>query len=342
MKSFFILSALLLMASCSGEIPEVLPDGSSEINVSVGRGIATRAADGYRDWSADTAPTTLGVIAFTDGNPSSHIYNNVSFSAPTEGTGAWDIAGGSQKAKWKDYTSATALDFIGYMPYQAGATVSKSESAYTLTLHDVPGISTKPYLVVTTPVRYVSALGNLTPVPLQMDQLMTAFEFRFALDENMSDLRTFVITNVKMSEVPASATVAQAYTLAEGTWTKGVTTLSDIATGKTSAEVISSEGIRIGYNNPTAYKSFPSMLYMLPFNLSEVTPKIEVTYDVYDEDGYKTRSTTSTILLNPENFGSIGIVESAHKNIINIKIVPNQLHILSDADQRIGGYLVVE
>lgn len=340
MKSFFILPALLLMASCSGEIPEVLPDGSSEINVSVGRGIATRAADGYRDWSADTDPATLGVIAFTDGNPSSHIYNNVSFSAPAAtSTGAWDIAGGSQKAKWKDYTSATALDFIGYMPYQASATISKSESTYTLTLQNVPGISTKPYLVSTTPVHYASALGNMTPVPLQMDQLMTAFEFQFALDENMSDLRTFVITKVKMSEVPASATVAQTYSF-NGTWTKGSETISAIATGKTEAIA---EGVaEIGYRpSPTDFVPFPTMLYMLPFDLSGVTPKIEVTYDVYDEDGYKTRNATSTILLNSENFGSIGIVESAHKNIINIKIVPNQLHILSDADQRIGGYLVV-
>lgn len=342
-RNLFIASTLLLAASCSSDAPDVYPDGSDEIRMALNKGISTRAVTGYRDWSADTDPETMGVIAFTDGTPTAtYIYNNARFSAPGEGT-AWET---STKAYWHNYSNATALDFFAYMPYQAtGATVSKSENTYTLTLTNVPGVSTQPYLVATTPVHYASALGNISPVPMQMDQLMTAFDFQFKLGEDMGALRTFKITKVKMSQIPATATVSQNYTF-NGAWTKGPETVSAVAAEKTYAEASSTDGIKIGYNNdPDEYKSFPSMLYMLSFALGEgdgkVTPRIEVTYDVYDQDGYKTDTRTSEILLNEANFGTLGVVASAQKNIIKIKIVPNELHILSDADQSTSGYLVV-
>lgn len=332
----FALLGCIAIASCSSDGGVVFPDGSDEINISLGKGISTRT---YRDWRADTDPTTMGVIAFTNGTPSTYIYNNVEFSAPAEGT-VWTTA---NKAKWSTYSNATALDFFGYMPHQStGATVSKSGSTYTLTLQNVPGISTQPYLVSTTPVHYTSALGNLTPVQMQMDQLMTAFKFQFQLGEEMSNLRTFKITNVKMSNVLTSANVSQTYTFNAGSWTKGVETVHPASDHHASAEITSAEGIKIGYNNnPTEAKVFPGMLYMLPYDLSAVAPKIEVTYDVYDQDGYKTRSTTSEIELNKENFSTLTSVQTAHKNIINIKIVPTSLHVLSDADQSTSGYLVV-
>lgn len=337
-------TAALLLTSCTSEMPEVYPNGSDEIRISLGNGIASRAAVGYRDYDANTDPTTMGVIAFTNGTPDPYIYNNVSFSAPTSGTGAWDITTGT-KAKWSEYYKATALDFFAYMPYQEkGATVSKSENTYTLTLTNVPGISDKPYLVATTPVHYTTAYGNVTPVQMQMDHLMTAFEFQFELGEAMSALRTFKITKVKMSEIPVTATVAQAYNF-NGTWTKDAETISEVATSKTSKEVSSTEGLKIGYNN-TGVQTFPAMLYMLPFTIGEgnVTPKIEVTYDVYDQDGYATRNVKNTILLNAANFGTTlgtGATAAAKKNTIKIKIVPTKLHILSDADQSTAGYLVV-
>lgn len=334
-------TAALLLTSCTSEMTEVYPNDSGEIRIALGNGIASRAADGYRDYNPDTDPNTMGVIAFTNGTPTPYIYNNVSFSAPTSGAGAWDITTGT-KAKWSTYYGVTALDFFAYMPYLSGATVSKTENTYTLTLNNVPGISDKPYLVATTPVHYTTAYGNVTPVQMQMDHLMTAFEFQFQLGEAMSNLRTFKITNVKMSNVLTSANVSQTYTFNAGSWTKGLETVHPASDHHASAEITSAEGIKIGYNNsPTEAKVFPGMLYMLPYDLSAVAPKIEVTYDVYDQDGYKTRSTTSEIELNTTNFSTLGTVESAHKNTIKIKIVPNKLHILSDADQSTSGYLVV-
>lgn len=332
-----IAFTFLLTASCTSEVADVLPDGSSEINVALTKGISTRAVSGYRNWDAQSDPSTMGVIALADND--TYIYNNQSFSAPSEGE-AWDITTGT-KAKWSTYATASTLDFFGYMPYMSGASVSRNANTWTLTLNNVPGVSAVPYLAVTAPVRYTSAYGNLTPVPLQMDQLMTAFEFQFQLGEAMGNLRTFKITKVKMSEIPATATVAQAYTI-DGTWAKGEESISNIASGKTSAEVANAEGIKIGYNHSAEAVAFPSMIYMLPFNLSTVTPKIEVTYDVYDQDGFKTRSTTSEIVLNEKNFGTIGTAVSAHKNVIRIQIVPDVLKVLSDADQSIGGYLEVK
>lgn len=336
-------TAALLLTSCTSEMPEVYPNGSDEIRISLGNGIASRAADGYRDYDATTDPTTMGVIAFTNGTPTSYIYNNVSFSAPTSGTGAWDITTGT-KAKWSDYYDATALDFFAYMPYLSGATVSKSENTYTLTLINVPGISDKPYLVATPPVHYTTAYGNVTPVQMQMDHLMTAFEFQFALGADMGAWRTFKITKVQMSHVLTSATVEQAYTFDGSTWSKGGVTIHPASDHNATAEVTGD--ITVGYKNDdkTAFVPFPQMLYMLPYNLTAVAPKILVTYDVYDQDGYATRNVKNTILLNAANFGTTldtGATAAAKKNTIKIKIVPTKLHILSDADQSTAGYLVV-
>lgn len=333
-----LFTSFALLTACSSDIAEVLPDGSDEIRIALGKGIS-RAVAGYRDWNANTDPKTMGVVAFTNGTPSPYIYNNTQFQAPEEGT-IWTPT--ASKAYWRSYNTATALDFFAYMPYSAGTTVSQSDNTYTMTISNVPGVSAVPYLVATTPVHYASAFGNITPVQMQMDQMMTGFDFQFCLGEDMSTLRTFKITNVRMSEIPATATVAQSYTFTAGIWTKGTAAISNISMSKTSAEVSSSEGILIGYNHkPEQYKTFDASLYMLPFLLSEVTPKIEVTYDVYDQDGYKTRSTTSEILLNSDNFSNIAQTQSAHKNIVKIKIIPTKLHVLSDADQKIAGYLIV-
>lgn len=337
-KYFGIIALASVLASCTKDgVQDVYPDGIDEIRISVGHGISTRAAEVYRAWSATTDPTTMGVIAFTNGTPNPYIYNNVEFTAPTKGT-VWTTA---QKAYWRNYGDATALDFFACMPYVAGTTVTQSSNTYTLTLTDVPGASDKPYLVATTPVHYASAFGNVTPVQFQMDQLMTAFEFQFALGADMGGLRTFRITSVQMSHITTSATVTQAYTFTDGAWAKGTTTIHGASDHHAEARVTSTEGIKIGYNNSSEYVTFPGMLYTIPYDLTTVVPKIDVTYDVYDQDGYKTRTATNEIELNDTNFGTIGTVQSAHKNIIKIKIVPTKLHILSDADQSTSGYLIV-
>lgn len=335
------LSLFSLLASCSNEITEVLPDGSDEIRMSVKKGISTRAADDvYRDWSADKDPSTMGVIAFTNESLSDYIYNNVSFAAPESGD-AWTCA---NKKYWRDYYSATKLDFFAYMPHVDGATVENDGNGYTLTIPNVPGVSAEPYLVATTPVRYTSAYSHVTPVAMKMDQVMSRFDFRFKLGDEMSGLRTFRITKVKMSEIPASATVSQSYSVKDDAWTKGTMEVSAESASTTSSEVEMEEGIIVGYmgDKDKDYVSFPKSIYMLPFDLKEVTPKIEVTYDVYDEDGYKTRSATSTILLNKSNFGELGTVEPANRNTINILIVPEKLKVLSDADQTFAGFLPIE
>lgn len=332
-----LLLMLVGVASCSSEIGEVYPDGSEEIRISIGKGISTRTSDpDYRAWDVSKDPTTMGVIAFAD---DSKIFDNTEFTASAEGD-IWTTTG--EKKYWASYSNAASLDFFAYMPHVAGATISNSADTYTLTLTNVPGIAIKPYLVAAAPVHYASALGNTTPVAIHMDQLMTGFEFQFALGEDMSDLRTFRITKVKMSHVTTSATVEQYYTFADGAWAKGDMTITHTASDhQASAEITGN--IVVGYANveKTAFVSFPGMLYMLPFNLGEMAPKIEVTYDVYDQEGYRTRTETSEIVLNEANFGTLGTVESAHRNTIKIKIVPNSLKVLSDADQSTSGYLVV-
>lgn len=345
--ALYFSQAMLFIAAvgCSSDVAEVYPDGSDEIRISMGRSFSLLAdpESGYRPWNRTIDPTTMGVIATTN---SESIFNNASFSAPAlESETEW-IANDGKKKYWLDYSSATSLDFFAYMPHIAGATLDGTGSTKTLTLPNVPGIlgnSDKPYLVISSPLHFSSAYGNTSSLALKMDQLMTCLCFQFMLGDKMSTLRTFKITNVKVSEIPVSATVAQPYTLTDGAWTKGSMTLNSVSPSKTYTEITHAEGIKIGYNNnPSQFTEYPGNFYMLPFDLTSVIPEIEVTYDVYDEDGYKTRSVTSTILLNAANFGAtLGTLQTAHRTPVKIKIVPDNLYILSDADQSIAGYLVV-
>ncbi|MCQ2220814.1 MAG: hypothetical protein MJZ12_05440 [Prevotella sp.] len=330
-------------AGCSSDVAEVYPDGSDEIRISMGRSFSLLAdpESGYRSWNRTIDPTTMGVIATTN---SESIFNNASFSAPAQESETEWIANDGKKKYWLDYSSATSLDFFAYMPHIAGATLDGTGSSRTLTLPGVPGIlgtSEKPYLVIASPLHFSSAYGNTSSLALKMDQLMTCLCFQFMLGADMSTLRTFKITKVKVSEIPASATVKQTYTF-DGSWTKGSMTLKSVSADKTYTEITNTDGIRIGYNNnPSKFTVYPGNFYMLPFDFSQVTPQIDVTYDVYDEDGYKTRSAVSTILLNKTNFPTLSQMQSAHRIPIKIKIVPDNLYILSDADQSIAGYLVV-
>lgn len=330
----FALAGVLLAAGCTSDVAEVYPDGSNEIRISMGKSFSSDPGD-YRGWDKNIDPHTMGVIATTN---SESIFSNALFNAPEEGS-VWTTAVG--KKYWLDYSSATSLDFFAYMPHIAGATLDGTGSSRTLTLPGVPGISTLPYLAIASPLHFSSAYGNTSPLQIKMDQLMACIYFQFQLGEAMSNLRTFKITNVKVSEIPASATVMQAYTFADGSWSKGDMTFDNISSGNTFAEIANAKGIKIGYNNPSGFTEYPGNFYMLPFSFSSVTPKIEVTYDVYDQDGYKTRSAVSTILLNKTNFPNLSQMQSAHRTPVKIKIVPNKLHILSDADQSIAGYLVV-
>lgn len=332
---FALAGVLLAAAGCTSDVAEVYPDGSNEIRISMGKSFSSDPGD-YRGWDKNIDPHTMGVIATTN---SESIFSNALFNAPEEGS-VWTTA--VDKKYWLDYSSATSLDFFAYMPHIAGATLDGTGTSRTLTLPGVPGISTLPYLAIASPLHFSSAYGNTSPLQIKMDQLMACIYFQFQLGEAMSNLRTFKITNVKVSEIPASATVMQAYTFADGSWSKGDMAFDNISSGNTFAEIANTEGIKIGYNNPSGFTEYPGNFYMLPFSFVSVTPKIEVTYDVYDQDGYKTRSLTSTILLNEANFGAtLGTLQTAHRTPVKIKIVPNKLHILSDADQSIAGYLVV-
>lgn len=345
--ALYFSQAMLFVAAagCSSDVAEVYPDGSDEIRISMGKSFSLLAdpESGYRLWNRTIDPTTMGVIATTN---SESIFNNTKFNAPAlESETEW-IANDGKKKYWLDYSSATSLDFFAYMPYNSGATLTGDGSTKTLTLPNVPGIlgnSDKPYLVISSPLHFSSAYGNTSSLALKMDQLMTCLCFQFMLGDKMSTLRTFKITKVKVSEIPVSAAVTQHYTFADGSWTKGSMTYNNVSSSKTYAEVTSTEGIIIGYNteDPSKFTEYPGNFYMLPFDLTSVIPEIEVTYDVYDEDGYKTRSAVSTIQLNKTNFPNLSQMQSAHSIPIKIKIVPDKLHILSDADQSIAGYLVV-
>lgn len=365
---YLMCSAMMtfLMVGCTqNEIPEVYPDGTGQIrfgvgSIRLGEEALTRAKAGYRNWNAESDPATMGVFGFCSGRLDGAgdgytIFNNAKMTYQ-EDEKPWNY---TPLEFWKTYFTKGRVDFISYMPYNEGVTLSKEGNDYTLTMPSMPYMVTdskKLPLVCSGPVGYDSAYGHLSPVPMDYDQVYNKFLLQFKLDENMSKLRTFRIVKVEVKQIPYNVNIQQTYTFDSPTavWTKKNTTYSATVdndrTGVFSLAYPYDEdtkqwegGLYLGYNQSnTDFCPFKEVFYMIP--ISGFVPQLDVTYIVYDEKGYETREITSSIILNNDNFPGISSMGSDKKNsyTLNIKIVPDHLYVLSDADQTAGVLVIKE
>ena len=334
--------------------------------------VASKASITYRPWETGD-PTTIGVYGLHDRNMTSKIFDNQQVETEDEGL-TWTY---TPVKYWADYTSFKTFDFFGYMPKIAddssdledpedprdGVLLEKNPETeeYTLsfpvTLSNsvINDVSNVP-LICATPV-HKTRVGET--ISYFMDQTMTGFSLKFKLGDKMSNIRDFVIKQVKIKgaaeTLPTYGVVSRTYTFdtESQTWSAGDITWSDIATNAAAIDYtvpfVDHDGagtiydstnstLRIGYSNPGAESQWGANFYAIPS--ASFTPTIEVKYDVtvQDEEGnyIETRTDiTNTIQFSNgyfDAYASGGSVDQLHT--ILVQIVPNYLYVLADADQR--------
>lgn len=370
------LTLTLSFISCSNE--DFLTTSSDETKVmsfSIGTSmdeVASKASITYRPWETGD-PTTIGVYGLHDRGMAEKIFDNQLVQTEDGGL-TWTY---SPLKYWADYTSFKTFDFFGYMPKIAddssdleapedprdGVLLEKNPEAeeYTLsfpvTLSNsvINDVSNVP-LICATPV-HKTRVGET--ISYFMDQTMTGFSLKFKLGDKMSNIRDFVIKQVKIKgaaeTLPTYGVVSRTYTFdtESQTWSADDITWSDIATNAAAIDYtvpfVDHDGagtiydstnstLRIGYSNPGAESQWGANFYAIPS--ASFTPTIEVTYDVtvQDEEGnyIETRTDiTNTIQFSNgyfDAYASGGSVDQLHT--ILVQIVPNYLYVLADADQR--------
>ena len=337
--------------------------------------IASKAADGYRDWATGD-PTTFGAYGLYNRKMDEKLFDN---QQVTRSGSAWTY---SPLKYWADYTWCETFDFFGYMPYIAGATLAQGgeghENEYTLS---VPVSLTKAVLsnsnedkeniplICHLPV-HKDKVGDV--INYEMDQVLTGFNLQFQMGAEMAELRDFVIKEVKVTgaanKLPKGGNVSRTYTYnaSAGTWSAGNVAWSSLTKETSAVEhtvpFVDNGGgavndpydttnntLRVGYSFKNRTSQWGANFYAIPS--ADFTPTITVTYDVTVKDGedgegnpiYITtrQNITSTIQFSNSYFtdyagGAIGKVHP-----IVVKIVPSYLFVLADADQSFG-YLVIQ
>ena len=384
-KILFSLALTLALVGCSNE--DFLTTASDETKVmsfSIGSGISElkskAPAEGYRAWKTGD-PTSFGVYGIYNQNIDSktELFDN---QEVTRSDGKWTY---TPPKYWADYTWCETFDFFGYMPKMAdntsvppvarnGVKLEKDGNEYTLsfpvTLDDAvtSDVTTAP-LICAAPV-HKTKVGET--INFQMDQVLTGFNLKFTLGTEMSDLRDFVIKEVKITGaadvLPYKGLVSRTYTYdpSAGTWTSGNVTWSNIekkgsaidysvpyvnnGSAEESTTIMYDDGeetLRIGYTNRevTTTGKWGADFFAIPS--ADFKPNISVKYDVQvmNEDGTYTttrENITNTIQFSDSfftNYTEGGAVGKLNK--ITVQIIPDYLYVLADADQRLG-YLVIE
>ena len=385
-KIVFSLALTLALAGCSNE--DFLTTASDETKVmsfSIGSGISELTskapAEGYRAWKTGD-PTSFGVYGIYNQNIDSkaQLFDNQLVSTTDGVTCTY-----SPLKYWADYTWCESFDFFGYMPKMAdntsvppvarnGVKLEKDGNEYTLsfpvTLDDAvtSDVVTVP-LICHAPV-HKTKVGET--INFQMDQVLTGFNLEFTLGTEMSDLRDFLIKEVKITGaadvLPYKGLVSRTYTYdpSAGTWTSGNVTWSNIekkgsaidyavpyvnnGSAEKGTAVMYDNGaqtLRIGYTNRaiTTTGKWGADFFAIPS--ADFKPNISVKYDVQvmNEDGTYTttrENITNTIQFSDSFFTSYtegGAVGKLNK--ITVQIIPDYLYVLADADQRLG-YLVIK
>lgn len=371
----------LVLVGCSNE--DFLTTQSDEAKVmsfSIGTSmeeVASKASTGYRAWKTGD-PTTFGVYGIYNQNIDSkaNLFDNQLVQTEDDGA-TWTY---SPLKYWAHFSWCDTFDFFGYMPYkEEGTTLTQGtgddQYMYTLSfpaslpnsvLADVAYVP----LICKEPVRK-DKIGE--KIDFKMDQVLAGFNITFQLDEKMSALRDFVITQVEITgaaeSLPVSGKVSRTYTYipAKKEWDAGVIVWSEIGKnaspieyevpfvdhgeGKASdAYDDQNETLRIGHSFPGAKSQWGADFFAIPSD--NFTPTIKVTYYVDDpknlidpEPGDTAPITTRDLLtaeiqLSSSFFENYSQGVTGQKNGINVFIKPAYLYVLSDYDQWIKHIVV--
>ena len=379
-KILLSLTLTLALIGCSNEdFLTTSSDESKVMTFSLGEGqLISKAADGYRDWKTGD-PTSFGAYGIYNQNFASKA--NLFDNQLVERSGsAWTYSPLKYWADYTWCESFDFFGYMPRMTTDTdgltrdGVKLENEGNAYTLSFpvtlaNSVTSDVANTPLICALPV-HKTVVGE--PINFQMDQVLTGFNLQFELGTEMSDLRDFVIKSVHIkgaAEVlPDWGLVSRTYTYnpSAGTWSAGAVTWTGITksagaidytvpyvnNGKVADHTDGmyddvNSTLRIGYSNKeyTTRGKWGADFYAIPS--ADFTPTIEVTYDVQVKNEDETYTTTrenitSEIVFSESRFttytgaGAVGTL-----NPIVVKIVPDFLYVLADADQRLG-YLVVK
>lgn len=367
-----LMFTLALVGCSNDDFLTTQSDEAKVVSFSIGTGMeeitSKAAAEGYRDWITGD-PTSFGAYGIYNRNMTTKLFAN---QEVTRSDSKWTY---TPLKYWADYTWCETFDFFGYMPYKeedvsftqgTGADENKYTLSFPVTLGDaVTSTASEVPLICHAPV-HKTVVGDV--INYEMDQVLTGFSLKFMLGEKMTQIRDFVIKEVKIKgaadEMPYSGTVSRTYTYdpSKDSWTSGDVTWTGV-TKKTEATTFAvpfvdhgngsatdaydstAKTLRLGYSFPNAISQWGNPFYAIPS--ADFHPDIEVKYDVTVKDENGTYITTrsnivSTIKFKDDNFTTYtaaGAVAKVHP--IVVQIVPAYLFVLADADQRLG-YLVIQ
>lgn len=218
-------------------------------------------------------------------------------------------------------------------------------------------------------------------IPFRMDQTLTGYALRFQLGDQMDELRDFIIKDVRIygESLAYSGTVSRTYTYSSNKWISGDITWTDVLTKNLDVNNVDDAEaiISVPYvHNPQDSVNHESYyidnygedeandiqgigalrvtkklvqwgipIYVIPN--TTFNPIIEVTYDVVvqneaGEDIVTRKDVKSTIKFGSEVFGEQSLGKMGFSQPVRIKIIPDYLYVLADADQTFGYLLVSE
>lgn len=376
----------MFFISCSNEdFLTTQSDETKVVSFSIGTSmeeVASKASTGYRDWTTGD-PTSFGAFGMYNMDITSasqeKLFGNQQVNWDDDNE-KWTY---SPPKYWADFSWCNTFDFFGYMPYKEGATLTQGtgDDQYKYTLSFPASLPNS----VLNSVADVPLICNKEPsntkigekINFKMDQVLAGFNITFKLDDEMSELRDFVITQVEVigaaGTLPVSGTVSRTYTYtpATGAWSSGDIVWSGITKneddidytvpfvdhGKGAAsdpyEVIDETHgtLRIGRSFPGLASQWGESFFAIPS--ASFTPTLKVTYYVDDpknlieepgeEDPITTRDLlTAEIDFSRVNFKSYSEAPIGQKNGINVFIKPAYLYVLSDYDQWIKNIVIEE
>lgn len=327
-----LMFTLALVGCSNDDFLTTQSDEAKVVSFSIGTDmpqVVSKARDGYRNWTAG-APTSFGAFGMYDRNFANidKLFSNqqVNWDDVNE---KWTY---SPAKYWADYTWCQTFDFFGYMPYEAGATLTQGtgadENKYTLSFP----VTLEEGVVGTVATVELSdgVIDNVADVPLichepvhktvvgdvinyEMDQVLTGFSLKFMLGTKMTALRDFVIKEVKIkgaaNEMPYSGTVSRTYTYdpSKDSWSSGDVTWTGITNSTTATEftvpfvdhdgdktIYTNNTLRIGYSDPVETVA-DARQWGNPFYAipsAFFNPTIEVKYDVQVKNEDGTYTTT--------------------------------------------------
>ena len=240
--------------------------------------------------------------------------------------------------------------FYGYAPKISDSNPEKAEfnnADKTLTLSSIPALTTTDWLVIKPcPTKIETTdIGKTKTVSLQMDHLMAKITPRFYLDATYANMRSIRIKTVEFLLPSASYTATVNYNVDEDSdkpykveWSVPITAESttEITTYENEKPEDEQKLVTVDTNEQNY-----GHCYICP-NQATGSLLMRVTYDVYDKVNKETPIRSDEVVnkvIIKQNGTTIDKLTAGNNYILNIKVVPTYLYVLSDNDQ--GSVLVI-